>query len=189
MEHPNNKPLPETEEVVDLENKPELTEVIEEYRFSNFKEWKEALLKSPNAKWFKTRSLGGGKVATYVPIEIKEAVMDVMFREWYVADEKYYNVLNELICTVKIQALPDHPDSDWVSFTGSASKAIQCKKNSIPELFPKGKIANAMEYVLPASRSVAIGKAFETLGNVFGRNIQRDVKNGYKFSTDGNKTE
>ena len=42
--------------------------------------------------------------------------------------------------------------------------------------FPANKHKNAIQYCLPASRSEAIGNALETIGNVFGRNLNREVK-------------
>ena len=156
-------------------------EKIEFYRFAGVESFKLALAAQPQDVWLKSRDIGGGKSAQYAPIQIKEAIADRMFRTWEVADEKYMNVLNEIVCTVKIIALPDYPGADHMSFTGSASKPVQCDSKSVAHEFPKGKKANALEYCLPAVRSEAIGNAFETLGNVFGRNVARAVSNDFGF--------
>ena len=156
-------------------------EKIEYYRYKDIEEFKLALSANPSVKWMKDRNIGGGKSATYEPIEIKEALADRVFRSWEVCEEKYMNVLNEIVCTVKIIALPDYPGSDHMSFTGSASKPVQCDSGVKAEEFPKGKKANALEYCLPAVRSEAIGNALETLGNLFGRNVARSVSNDFGF--------
>tara|TARA_R110002012_G_scaffold93731_3_gene227404 strand:+ start:2934 stop:3434 length:501 start_codon:yes stop_codon:yes gene_type:complete len=166
-----------------------MSEKIEYYRYENIEQFKKVLSGNPQNKWMKQRNLGGGKVANYEPIEIKEALADRIFRTWEVSDEKYMNVLNEIVCTVKIIALPDYPEADHMSFTGSASKPVQCDKGAIVHEFPKGKKANALEYCLPAVRSEAIANALETLGNLFGRNVGRKVSNDFGFDLSYKKDE
>ena len=57
-------------------------------------------------------------------------------------------------------ALPDYPDAQHITFTGSAAVMFKSKDN-------------AVEFDLPAARSRAIGNALMTLGNVFGRSLNR----------------
>jgi hypothetical protein len=158
-----------------------MSDKTELYRYKDIEGFKLALSANPSQSWIKERSLGGGKSATYEPIELKEALADRVFRNWEVCDETYMNVLNEIVCTVKITALPDYPESEHILFTGSASKPVQCDKGAAVHEFPKGKKANALEYCLPAVRSEAIGNALETLGNLFGRNVARGVSNDFGF--------
>ena len=68
-----------------------------------------------------------------------------------------------VLCTVKIQALPDYPGSDYITVTGTAGIMFKTAKN-------------AVEYDVPNSRERAIGKALSTLGNVFGRSLNRSYK-------------
>lgn len=159
------------------------------YRYKDFEAYKIALAKAPLSEWILTRSLGGGKSSTYMPIEISEALADMFFRTWEVRDEKYMNVLNEIVSTVKINALPDYPGADYITFSGSASKPVQCDAKSEVYLFPKGKKTNALEYCLPAVRSDAIGNALETLGNVFGRNLSRKADNNFGFNLSYKKSD
>lgn len=156
-------------------------EKIEYYRYKDVEEFKLVLAGAPQDAWMKERDLGAGKSVKYEPIEIKEALADRVFRVWEVSDEKYMNVLNEIVCTVKIIAVPDYPSAEHMSFTGSASKPVQCDKGAVVHEFPKGKKANALEYCLPAVRSEAIANALETLGNLFGRNTGRKVTNNFGF--------
>ena len=159
----------------------EMEQMVDFFRYKGIEQFKKTLASAPDERWFKTRNLGGGKVATYIPIFIKEALADRLFRSWEIADEKYMNVLNEIVCTVKIIAIPDYPGAEHMSFTGSASKPVQCDSGSVVHEFPKGKKANALEYCLPAVRSEAIGNAFGTLGNIFGRNVDRSASNDFGF--------
>jgi len=153
---------------------------LEEYRFKDLLAFKEALKKAPAPAWTEQRNIGSRSVP-YIGIAVKEALADTMFKEWNVVEEKYMNVLNEIVCTVKINALPDYVGADYITFTGSASKPIQVDAKSIASEFPKGKKANALEYCLPAVRSESIGNAFETLGNIFGRNLARNASNDFGF--------
>jgi hypothetical protein len=164
-----------------------MDEILEYFRYKDFEAYKIALTKPPQSAWLKSRELGGGKKSSYQPIEVTEALADMVFRDWFVTDEKYMNVLNEVVCTVKITALPDYPGADYVTFTGSASKPVQAASGSKAEEFPKGKLANALQYCLPAVRSDAIGCAFETLGNLFGRNVNRGASNDFGFSVEYKK--
>ena len=159
------------------------------YRYKDFESWKVALTKGPPASLIKTRGLGGSKQSSYQPIEVTEALADMMFREWNVSDEKYFNIINEIVCTVKITALPDYPGSDYMVFTGTASKPVTVDKNSDLTQFPKGKKANALQYNMPAVRSDAIGCAFETKGNLFGRNISRESSNDFGFDVSYEKNK
>ncbi len=160
-----------------------MTEQLETYRYADLKAFKEALQKGPAESWLMERSLGAGRTVEYTPIQIKEALADQMFREWTIVDEKYFNILNELICTVKIHATPDYPGAELWVFSGSASKQIACDSGSKVDQFPLGKKGNALQYNLPAVRSDAVGCALESLGNMFGRNTARSVANdfGFKF--------
>lgn len=156
-----------------------MEEKKEYFRFLNVEAYKVKLNSAPQDGWIIQRDLGGGKQANYIPIEMKEALADMIFREWHVVEEKYFNLFNEIVCTVKINALPDYPGADYITFTGSASKPIQTDKGSLVTEFPKGKKANALEYCLPAVRSEAIGNALEVLGNLFGRNVGRAASNNF----------
>lgn len=159
-----------------------MEEKVENYRYKDHEEYSLKLNRPPEEGWIKNRTIGGGRSIDYTSIEVKEAIADVIFREWNVVHENYVPVLNEIVGTVKIIALPDYPGADHITFTGSASKPIQCKAGSDPAEFPKGKLPNALQYCLPACRSDAIGCAFESLGNIFGRNVSREASNNYGFN-------
>lgn len=151
------------------------------YRFKSEEEYKKALNASPPASWVKDRSLGGSKKSKYVPLYIQQSVADQIFQQWDVVSQEYTVVVNEILCTVKIQYIPSYPGADFRICTGVAAKPIQCDSASVPSLFPKGKKTNAVEYNAPAARSAAISNAFTALGNVLGRNLNRDTANDYSM--------
>lgn len=149
------------------------------YHFSDEESYKKALKASPRQSWIKERSLGSSKKSSYVPLYIQTATADTIFQQWDVVDEKYSVIANEILCTIKLEYQPSYPGADLRRCTGTGAKPIQCDANSIPSLFPKGKKTNALEYNAPAARSSAISNALTTLGNVFGRNLNRETRSNY----------
>jgi len=135
----------------------------DKFEFKDIYEYREYLDESPNKEWLQQRDLGGGKTHLFLPLFILEANADICFREWNVVNEEFSQFKDGVFCTVKINALPDYPSADYITFTGSAGVMFKKNKNSI-EFDP----ANARER--------AIGKALATLGNIFGRSLNRTYK-------------
>lgn len=139
------------------------------FRYKDLREFREALDAEPLDGTVKERNLGGNRKSQYIPISVIEAMADIVFREWWVFEEKPLNTGNGIAFTVKIQGLPDYPGADYMFFTGSGAVPFQTDRES-------GNIkGNAVEYNLPAARTRAIGNAFSELGNIFGRNVGRSV--------------
>lgn len=159
-----------------------MEEIELKHNFKNREEWRKALNKAPNDGWIQKRTLGGGKSSQYVPIPVQQALADIFFDEFDVFDESYTQIENEIICTVKIQILPSYPNSEHRVISGTGAKPISARSGSKPEDFPKGKIANALEYQAPNARSSAISNALDTFANIFGRNLGRAVSAGYNMS-------
>ena len=160
------------------------TETKETHNFKSRQEWQEALNEAPKKGWIKTRKLGGSRTSKYVPLAVQQALADVFFNEFDIIDANFQVVVNEIICTVKINILPSYPNSEPRTISGSGAKPIQTSSGSSTYKFPLGKITNALEYNCPASRSAAISNALTTFANIFGRNIGREmVSDGYNFSS------
>ena len=66
--------------------------------------------------------------------------------------------------------------------TGVAAKPIQQDKDMSASSFPVGKKVNALEYNTPATRSAAVSNALTNFANIFGRNLNRDVRNDYSMN-------
>lgn len=164
------------------DNKETKTGVTEQiHNFSSRKAWLEALQNAPNNSWIKQRSLGGAKKSTYLPIQQQQSLTDIFFDEFDVIENKIEVIINEVVCTVKCLGLPSYPNAEYRTFAGIASKPIQCNSGSPPFTFPKGKKPNALEYNAPAARTAAISNALTTIGNVFGRNLSRNVSDNYSL--------
>lgn len=161
-----------------MENKDQITTY---YNFVSFDEWRKALNKAPSNKWIKERNIGGNKKSKYIPLFLQQALADRIFREFDVIDQNYLIVANEIICSVKISYLPDFPDSEHRFMTGVSAKPIQQDSGISASSFPMGKKSNALEYNTPAGRSAAISNALTNFANIFGRNLNRDIRNDYSM--------
>lgn len=148
--------------------------MTELYKFKDRAQYTKALDSILPESYVQKRSIPSGE-HKYYPAAIKEAVADDIFQYWNVIDEKYMLLVNELVCTVKIVFCPSYPGSDELFCTGSAATPVQMDSGSSISSFPNNKKTNALEYNLPNVRTEAISKALETLGNIFGRNLNRKL--------------
>ena len=144
---------------------------MEKFRFKDRKEYQKALDSVIMVKNIQSRDIGNGKTHRYLPIAIKDAIADYIFNYWNVIEEKYRILNGMLVCNIKMVFMPDYPEAVDLFCTGSAAVFIQSAKN-------------ALEYQLPAVRSEAIGNAFGSLGNIFGRNLSRKLNKTTAISDD-----
>lgn len=160
----------------------------EKFNFKNMEEWQTALNAAPSDNWVKERSFGGNRKSYYLPIPIQQALADIFFNEFDVVDAKFEQIINEILCTVKISILPSYPNSEHRIISGSGAKPIQCSSGSAVHKFPVGKITNSLEYCSPAARASAISNSLSTFANVFGRNLGRAVSTDFNLSKNKRKT-
>lgn len=146
---------------LDKENKKE--EILKEFRFENEKAYRDFLDQAPKDAWLQLRDLGKGRVHKFIPIFITEANADFVMQSWNVTSEEVQSMSNGVTVTVRIEAIPDYPGAREIFFTGSG--AIQFKDTK-----------NHIEYDIPNARERAIANAFKTLGNIFGRSLNRTFK-------------
>jgi len=159
-----------------------MTEITMTYRFETRAQYVAALDKVLPSEYIQVRDIPGYGAHPYIPTPIQEAMADDLFMAWHVVDEKYTMLLNELICTVKLNYTPSFPGADIETCTGSAAQAVQMDSGSKVSDWPANKKLSALEYNLPALRSKAIGNALETLGNIFGRNFGRKLNKNTPLS-------
>lgn len=152
------------------------------YRFNNVNHYNEALACMPKPEYIQTRDLGGGKSSRFLGIECQQAYSEVVHLETDVISETYTVVANEILCTVKLCYLPSYPNAQHRFATGTGAKAIQMGSGGDPALFPQKKKINALEYCAAAARSAAISNAFSTMGNLFGRNLNRKAPDNLSFN-------
>lgn len=140
-------------------------ETIETYYFENRDKWLEALSKAPDEKMIKTRSTGTG-THRYIPIEIQEAFADLFFRECDIIENEIGYVNGQIVCRIKLSVLPNYPNSEHRILAGIGAKVETSKKNSL-------------EYGAASAQATAKSNALLNFGNMFGRNLNRPVPDGF----------
>ena len=150
-------------------------ETTAEYRFSNHKEWKEAMQEAPSVKWIKNRDLSGSKSSSYIPIGIQEALADLFFREFDIVDTQIEVNGNQILAQVKINVLPDYPHAEHRTISGVAARVMT-------------KAGNSLEYGARSAKNAAKSEALTDFSNIFGRNLNRDFANDFSYSK-ANKTD
>jgi len=156
----------------------------EDYKFKNRAEYIAALDSIMPKEYEQTRDVGNGSTHRYYPQAIKEAIADDLFHQWNVINEQYINIANEMLCTVKLLIIPNYPGAQEFMCTGSAATPIQMDSGAKVTDFPHKKKKNALEYNTPSVRSEAIGNALGTLGNIFGRNLNRKLNSKQNLSSE-----
>lgn len=139
------------------------------FKFPNREEYLKTLDSVLPTSYIKTREHGNGKT-NYIPAAIKEAVADDIFYYWNVVDENYLIVDGQVICTAKILYMPNYPGAEEHYCTGSAARHL-------------GQAKNSLEYNIPGAKVEAISNALQTLGNIFGRNVDRAISKTEKLPT------
>ena len=127
--------------------------------------------------------------ALYLPIDFVETQLDELFYGlWETKDFEWKTIANEV--TAKIVLRVFHPTAKiWIERVGCASIAImvdkapddlagQTKNQWAMDL--NNKKPNALDLGLPKLKADCIKNASLSLGNIFGRNINRTKKDVYK---------
>jgi hypothetical protein len=149
---------------------------------TEFKKWHNTLFNwvryintfDPSRVTIKDSPGGKGK---YIPIEDLTRMMDeVFYGHWEAYDFKTKVVANEEVGDITVRFL--NPVSGiWLRRPGAAAVLIKQRKVegelTLPTDIDK-KYLNAMETGHPALLSLCLSNAFRTIGNMFGRDLNRD---------------
>ncbi len=121
----------------------------------------------PPAKWIKKHPMGGHE---YIPIEIIENTLTMLFQEWSVEVKQVQQILNSVAVTVRVHY--KDPITGQICFqdgVGAAPAQAEARQSlSIATIK-----SNAIQIGLPAAKSYAIKDAVEHIGRLFGRDIGR----------------
>jgi len=109
----------------------------------------------------------------YLPIAYIESQLDRLFPgTWQIKNITYQQLLNAVIVTVDL--LVKHPISgEWLTFVGIAASDVQTKKGS--KILDADTISpQALQRDIPKVKAEALKNACKSLGNAFGRNLNRN---------------
>ena len=128
--------------------------------------------------------------ALFIPIGTIEEKLDYYFQGmWKTTDIHYSVVVNEIVMTLQLHVL--HPFSGmWLERSGTAAVQIQLRaeyevvdgkkvKKAVDVLDVSKKIANTLTKDFPHVKAEAIKNAAKSLGNIFGRNLNRGPEDTY----------
>lgn len=130
--------------------------------------------------------------ALFIPIGTIEEKLDYYFRGlWKVTDFTQTVIVNEIAVTLQLHVF--HPFAGvWIERTGVAAVQIQLRaeyekgpdgkrvKKPVDVLDVSKKIANTVQKDLPHAKAEALKNAAKSLGNIFGRNLNRGPEDAHK---------
>jgi hypothetical protein len=123
-----------------------------------------------------------GTPVVYQEIGFIEAKMDQIFRGlWNRKVVHQQNVANGYTVTVEVSVY-NWVANVWITRSGMAAKAFQLEKGAQPLDFSKIK-PTSIEGTIPNIQTEAFKNAVKSLGNIFGRNLNREFKHGHAPDT------
>lgn len=134
----------------------------------------KVLNQNPPAKWVKKHPIAG---IEYIPIEIIENTLTMLFQDWHVEVREAIALFNSVAVTVRVH-YRDPLTGEMRFQDGVGASPMQIDKGA--SFSASSMKANAVQIGLPAAKSYAIKDAVEHIGKLFGRDIGR--KNALDFT-------
>jgi len=134
----------------------------------------KVLNQNPPAKWVKKHPIAG---IEYIPIEIIENTLTMLFQDWHVEVKEAIALFNSVAVTVRVH-YRDPLTGEMRYQDGVGASPMQIDKGA--SFSASSMKANAVQIGLPAAKSYAIKDAVEHIGKLFGRDIGR--KNALEFT-------
>jgi len=121
------------------------------------------LNQSPYEEWIKKHPVYGNQ---YLPIDKVEWLLTVLFGSWKVEVKEVKMIANSMQCTIRLYYWNEHKNEfDWQDGVGAAP--MQQDKGG-GQLKPNGVML-----ATPIAKTNAIKDAADTIGRVFGRDLNR----------------
>lgn len=137
--------------------------------FSKRDEFKKALNVNPPKSWVKQNKYAGN--SEYIPIDKVEALLDCIFQEWQV-EIKEVKQLAQSICAIVRLHYKDPVSGEWRYHDGVGATPIKTEKGADASDMSK-IVSSAVATGAPSAVSYAIKDAADHLGNLFGKNLNR----------------
>lgn len=137
--------------------------------FSKRDEFKKALNVNPPKSWVKQNKYAGN--LEYIPIDKVEALLDCIFQEWQV-EIKEVKQLAQSICAIVRLHYKDPISGEWRYHDGVGATPIKTEKGADASDMSK-IVSSAIATGAPSAVSYAIKDAADHLGNLFGKNLNR----------------
>lgn len=142
----------------------------------------QAMLNAPpNEKFIKVNALA--RNAKFLSINHIERLLDEFFVGLWSVENFNYQVVTNEICGVVTLSVKHPISGEWLKRQGAAAVQIMTKKGENPYDLAN-KIPNCLGTIIPRLKSDCIKNAAKGLGNVFGRNLNRDDDGEFEFLED-----
>lgn len=131
----------------------------------------------PKADWIKSHPIITGY--RYLPVERLEYLMTMIYGKWTVEVKNVQLIANSVTVTVRVHYLdPVTGQMEWIDGVGASP--IQTDKDAGATDFNKMK-ASAIQMSAPSAKTYAFKDAVETLGKIFGKDLNRKDLISYGF--------
>lgn len=131
----------------------------------------------PKQEWVKSHPIITGY--KYLPVERLEYLMTMIFGKWTIEVKAVQLIANSVVVTVRVHYLdPITSNMEWVDGVGASP--IQTDKEAGAIDFNKMKAA-AIQMSAPSAKTYAFKDAVETLGKIFGKDLNRKDLISYGF--------
>jgi len=128
----------------------------------------------PHPQWVKKHPLYGNN---YIPIEIQEWLMTMIFTRWWVEILDIKQILNGAVVTVRVYAV-DPTTGETIHQDGAGAHSFQLNKGAKATDFNELKNESVM-LAVPIAESRAFSDAVDKFGKLFGKDLNR--KNGMNY--------
>lgn len=123
----------------------------------------------PKKEWIKQHPFVSNY--KYIPVERQEFLMTMIFGRWRIEVLDTKIIANSVAVTVRVHYM--HPVyKEWDYIDGVGAMPIQVDKGSGATDFQKMK-TSAIQMSLPSAKTYAFKDAVETLGKIFGKDLNR----------------
>lgn len=127
------------------------------------------LNQQPPKDWIAKHPVATGVL--YIPIARQEWLMTRIFVKWWVEVKHVELIANNIAVTVRVHYLSPI-DGQWLFSDGVGAVPLQTDKGAGATDFDKIK-SNAVQMGLPSAKSHAFKDAVESIGNLFGKDLNR----------------
>ena len=135
---------------------------------ANFEKVSSMLNKQPSKKHIKQNAMADN--TQYIPISIIEKTLDESFAGlWSTRNCKIYQMLNSVVCELELEVVMNGVK---ITRIGVGAVPIQLKKGEV-EIAPHTINIMGLQKNVPAAKSFALSNAAQSLGEIFGRNLNR----------------
>lgn len=151
----------------------DLVKVIDDNRIAEVKNkdiLREVLAQRPADAWVKQHPYAKG--VKYLPIDKVESILDAIFQDWRVEIKQVFQ-LAQSICAIVRLHYKNPVTGEWTYHDGTGATPLKTDKGASAADLSKIK-SDAVATGAPAAVSFAIKDAADHLGNIFGRNLNRN---------------